>query len=247
MKQQQLRKSSALLAAGAGAAVCLTGGGAQAIGVSGDIFDSNGKTLFNISSVLKACSSQASWILETYPGNGILGFYFEAATGMLHNTDNLYVLPHNAGVTVSESMPGIFRDYLRIPNGLSDKYFAVRYNNLGGGVRYGWLHVISTTADTIALDKWGFENTGASIKTLADSVKTRKLGLADGREKLVWTNANEDGVARYEVQAKDASGAWRALRSEAPGAGMYSIAVPSGAQCRIVVENVDASAGNIGF
>ena len=99
----------------------------------------------------------------------------------------------------------------------------------------------------MTLDQWGYENTGASIHTLAGSVTARKLGLADGREKLVWSNANEEGVARYEVQTKDAAGQWHAVSSEAPGAGMYSMAVPAGAECRVVVEKVDGTAEHIAF
>ena len=247
MKKKQLRKSSALLAAGAGAAVCLSGGGAQALGVSGNIVESNGKTSFAQGNSLKACNSAARWLLTSLSGSGAFAFSFSAGSGLL-NENAGYIRTHAAGVTVSAGMSGGFTDLLHIPNGVSDIYFAVEYGFLGGGVRYGWLHVNSTTANTISLDKWGYENTGASITTLADSVTTaRKLGLADGRTQLRWTNANEEGVARYEVQAKDASGVWNAVSSEVPGAGMYSIAVPKGAQCRVVVEKVDGTAENIAF
>lgn len=247
MKKHQHRKCSALLAAGAGAAVCLTGGGgAHAAGVSGNIFDSNGKTSFNLGNFLKACTSQASWTLRT--PTGAFGFSWSTGGQGILNHAGSYIYPHDAGVMVSAGMVNGFADIMKIPNGVSDKYFAVKYQNLGGGVYYGWLHVNSTTANTISLDKWGYENTpNAPIHTLAGSISAKKLGLADGRTKLLWSNANEDGVARYEVQAKDASGAWNAVSSEAPGAGMYSIAVPKGAQCRVVVEKVDGTTVEIGF
>lgn len=250
--QKSMRKSSALLAAGAGAAVCLTGGGAQAVGVTGSIVNSNGTTNFGPMDFLKACNSLANWFLQVYTNttsSALYDFAFSCRNGYgMLNQNGSYARAHNGGVVVSSSMPGGFADYMKIPAGVSNKYFAVRYGNLGGaGVRYGWLHVKSTTANTISLDKWGYEFNGGTIKTLADSIKASSLALSDGRVQLHWTNANEEGVARYEVQAKDASGAWNAVSSEVPGAGMYSIAVPAGSTCRVVVEKVDGTTEEIGF
>ena len=84
-------------------------------------------------------------------------------------------------------------------------------------------------------------------KPLSDSVTTRKLDLSDGRAKLHWANTNEDGVARYEVQAKDASGAWRAVDSSAPGESRYSATVAKDATCRLVVEMVDGKTHEANF
>ncbi len=81
--------------------------------------------------------------------------------------------------------------------GISDKYFAVKF--VDGGPRYGWLLVEYANGTNIKITDWGYQNDGSSIMTLADSIATRKLALADGRTKLHWTNDNENGVARYEV------------------------------------------------
>ena len=131
-----------------------------------------------------------------------------------------------------------------MPAGGPDKYIKIRFND--GTQYYGWSQ-FQLSGNTFLFGAWSYAPEGSNIPTLADSVTAQKLGLADGREKLVWSNANEDGVARYEVQAKDASGAWNAVSSEAPGAGMYSMAAPKGAQCRVVVEKVDGSTEHIAF
>ena len=250
--QKSMRKSSALLAAGAGAAVCITGGGAQAAFVMGSISVSNGGTTsFAIDDFLHAQSGNWSWHLVDW--GGPIGFStgnFARINGT--NTFSAYAVQHSAGVTVNSAMPFGFEDRMKVAGNISDKYFAVRSGDfmMGGPYYYGWLHVVSSngTGTTIQIDQWGYESSqDTPCKTLADSVKAQKLGLADGREKLVWSNANEDGVARYEVQAKDASGAWNAVSSEAPGAGMYSSAVPKGSECRVVVEKVDGTTENIAF
>ena len=65
--------------------------------------------------------------------------------------------------------------------------------------------------------------------------------------KLHWTNDNEDGVARYEVQAKDGAGEWAAVDSDVPGEGSYAAKVSADAVCRLVVENIDGSTDEIDF
>ena len=223
------KKCSALLAAGAGAAVCLSGGPAQAIsGLTGPI--------------LASMSSAPAFSGAIVLGNA-MGVYF-GGNG-----------PYSTQVAVSGPMvatygPGIncetgtFTQGAQAPAGGPDRFVKIRFNN--GTQYYGWTQ-FTNNAGVFELGAWSYMPVGAGIPTLADSVKAQKLGLADGREKLVWSNANEEGVARYEVQAKDAAGVWSAVSSEVPGAGMYSIAVPKGGECRVVLEKVDGTTEGIAF
>jgi hypothetical protein len=73
------------------------------------------------------------------------------------------------------------------------------------------------------------------------------LVLTNGQEKLHWSNDSEDGVARYEVQSQDASGAWTAADSDVPGSGSYSTKIDSGKTCRLVVEMTDGPTKEIAF
>lgn len=242
------RKCSAALAAGAGVAVCLTGGGpVQAVFISGSIAGTNaGVTVFAPADSVFAFGSLARWYLNN-AGGGRISFSWFSDPGVLNGTGvGSYAAAHGAGITVSAGMPNGFHNLCWVPSSLSDKYFAVQFLS---GTRYGWLHVVSSNAagGSITIDKWGYENTGGTCKTLLDSVATQTLRLSDGRVQLHWTNANEDGVARYEVQAKDASGAWQALGSEAPGDGHYAAVAAANSECRLIVEKVDGTTADIGF
>ncbi len=245
------RKCSAILAAGAGVAVCLTGGGAKAGFVSGSIKGTNGgQSVFAVGhNSLYACSKGAMWNLAYGSGtSNRINFSSQLGGGQLNGTAGAYAVAHNAGVAVNAAMGG-FADLRRVPDNVADKFFAVKFGSLGGELRYGWLHVVSSNAggSSIQIDRWGYENTGATCKTLSESVTTQKLGLSDGHTKVCWTNTNEDGIARYEVQAKDASGAWKAVDSSTPGEGHYAATVAGGSQCRLVVEKVDGATQQINF
>ena len=258
------RKCSALLAAGAGAAICLTSGGAQAAMVTG---------LFRSSNTSAGTATGASDWKRAYffdakafnvPGLNWMGIpnmiYLNIGAPAVGVTTYLQVagnpagahLLMNPGQTIDSALN--WHNYVRMTtgtyfNGSSEKYYAVRFTtNSGANWKYGWWRMTWIATDRIQVRGWGYQSlSDTATLTLADSITARKLGLADGREKLVWSNANEEGVARYEVQAKDASGAWNAVSSEVPGAGMYSIAVPKGNECRVVVEKVDGTAENIAF
>lgn len=133
--------------------------------------------------------------------------------------------------------------------GYADKFFAIRFRDAGAGnaIRYGWLHIVSHFApQQIQIDTWGYNQTGGNIRTLSDTVTAKKLALSDGRLKLNWTSKNEQGVARYEVQARDAAGQWASLDSDAPGAGRYSTTVAPGVY-RLVVEKVDGTVEVMAF
>lgn len=249
-KTSATRKCSALLAAGAGATVCLTGcGTAHAAFLSGSISASNaGKTVFVAEDHLKAFGSQVEWRLVGAGTN--LDFSFMVGQPYLHGTATPASVPFeplNAGVTINTTL-GNWNDHRLAPLGLSNKYAAVRFRVVPTAW-FGWLHFVATDAGgaSITVDKWGYESTGASCKTLSDSVATQRLGLSDGHIALHWTNANEDGVARYEVQTTNASGAWQAVDSCTPGAGHYAVNVPEDAACRLVVERVDGTSEEVAF
>ena len=237
------KKCSALLAASAGAAVCLTGSGAHAAFIMGNMTATNADNTFGFGDIHYCFDGKAYWHWQNWTATGLANSWPPGSTypERVSGGDS-HIRMRGAGETLNSAN---FWGATTLPAGISDQYFGVQFED--GGVRYGWVHVVSSTASSAVMDTWGYENTGASVKTLADSVTARKLGLSDGRTQLHWTNANEDGVARYEVQAKDASGVWNAVSSEAPGAGMYSFAVPKGSECRVVVEKVDGTAENVAF
>ncbi len=251
-KKSRKRKCSALLAAGAGAAVCLSGGAGHATIQSGTITGSNTKATF-IRGTIKIFGSQASFYMNSsFYSMGISGFFpaWIDAGGYLGTAK----FPR-AGTNVMDlagdvDLPGAlnFQDDGVLKSSVSNKYLGVRFN--ASGTKYGWL-VYSTGAvgsgHDLALSSWGYQDDGGSIKTLSDSVSTHKLALSGSSTKLHWTNDNEDGVARYEVQTQDASGEWQAIDSDTPGEGVYAAKVDSDAQCRLVVEKVDGTTEEVKF
>ncbi len=253
------RKCSAILAAGAGAAVCLTGGTGHAAVVTDSIAGSNagissfsGTSVFgdNGKSIIKAFDSQVSWKLRTSAPGARFSWYnnFPQINGVsAASVDGCLLADLNADVTVSASMANQFGQNRKVPASVSDKYMAVRFR-VSSLYYHGWIHIVTGGNNNITLDTWGYQSTvEGSIKTLSDSVTTRKLALSDGQTKLHWTNENEDGVARYEVQAKDAAGQWQAVDSNTPGDGAYAAKVDSDAECRLVVERVDGDTEEIAF
>ncbi len=259
-KNMRNRKCSAILAAGAGAAVCLTSAGtAHAAIVTGNISASNGGTSFsgttvfgsNGKSYLKAFGDQVSWRLRTDSPGARFSWMknFPQINGVSAATVNGCLLAgHNADLTVSAGMANGFGQNRKIPASVSNKYMAVRFRDTNLDYYHGWMHIVTGSNNTISFDKWGYQGTiEGSIKTLSDSVTTRKLALSDGQTKLHWANENEDGVARYEVQAKDAAGQWQAVDSNTPGDGAYAAKVDSDAECRLVVERVDGDTEEFAF
>ena len=241
------RKCAPLLAATTGLAVCITGGyEASAAVITGPIGPTNyGNTVFTSAIPLRAFGSQADWWLSN-PGPGLAIFPY-AGPDSLNVTGGPLVVAHSIGVTISSGMAGAFTASAVVPGNVANKYFAVKF--LTPGVTFGWVHVVSTDAlpTTITLDTWGYENMGGTIKTLSDSLTARKLTLADGKAKLHWTNSNEDGVSRYEVQAKDAEGEWQAVDSDVPGDGRYTLKTENQGDYRLMVEKIDGTSETVDF
>jgi hypothetical protein len=201
-------------------------------------------------------SATASTVFNLFSSKGGVGFYlngtvpaFTDAGGnlMFHKTASGTSIPMavlSSGVTVSAGL-GAFQSAALNPSGVSNKYYAMSFND--SGTKYGWVHVVSSTGNILIMDLWSYNAAGGTIKTLSDSVTTSRLALTGGKEKLHWSNDNEDGVARYEVQSKDASGAWQAADSDVPGSSSYSAKIDSGKTCRLVVEMTDGSTKEIDF
>jgi hypothetical protein len=255
-KKQRInnRKCSALLAAGTGAAVCLTGG-SPAHAVNGMVSASNaGNSTFAVgSSVLDYANvfgSKASFPIYQFTTQALhknLGPVLGHPSTFLtfRTTGTGSVATWSASVTIG-SMLGSPDSVARALNGTTNKYIAAQFPD--SGTKYGWIHVVgSTYLGGIQLDVWSYNNSGGTIKTLSESVSTSRLALTDGQEKLHWSNDNEDGVARYEVQSKDALGSWQAADSDVPGSGSYSAKVDSGKTCRLVVEMTDGTTKEIDF
>lgn len=246
------RKCSVLLAAGTGVAVCLTGGGVQSAKVTGNIKASNGGvSAFAAGVKIFAFNYNVSWLMTSAGESRMRFSLYAPKSGKLNGTAGaarVFCAAHNAGVTISNGMAHGFFDYQNIPSSVSNKYFAVQFKD-DVNARYGWLHVVSSNAEgkSVTLDKWGYENSGASIKTAAESVSTQKLVISGNRVQLRWANKNEDGVARYEVQSQGAAGDWKAVSSNTPGDATYGVSVPQGARCRLVVEMVDGATSTVDF
>lgn len=266
------RKCSALLAAGAGVAVCLTGGG-RAVGVTGNVSSLNGgqKTftapvgVWEYVNIVPGLMDSPAALNSNTLGRGAQIWLprnhvtTTAGPGTQTTSRNNHIAQNGlpggyltalaAGVTVGPALPAFTSSWGYLPHSLTNKYFAVAFATSLTTYDYGWLEVVSTSANgkIIQFGKWGYNATGAAIKTLAGSVITHQVGLSDGRVKLLWNNGNEDGVARYEVQVKDVSGAWHAVDSTTPGEGRYATTLAGGSECRLLVENVDGATQEIAF
>ena len=226
---QYSKKCSVMLAAGMGAAVCLSGTPALAVsGLDGNDIPFNMKHS-EFSGKISLFNSTGTWLAKA--GGNNTGF---ARTGV-------YLQTYNTGVNCEV---GSFATSVKLNSVGPDRYIKIRFND--GTQYYGWSQ-FQVSGSTFLFGAWSYAPVGSGIKTLSSSVSASKLGLSDGRTKLLWSNTNEDGIARYETQTKDASGAWTTVSSDAAGAGSYSATVPAGVACRIVVEKVDGATEEIGF
>ncbi len=253
-KMRTDRKCSAILAAGAGVAVCLSSGEANA--VLGTLTG----TKANFTAVHTTTSNHAGTIVlnEGYTPEirfGVVYYYWGATSQsfVINATATNTVRAERTGTgagklelfSLGESIglgdfgnPGVGCDADNLP--LGAKKYVVYY--FGNPKKYGWMEVTASGAKNISIGKWSFENSvGEGIKTLAGSITARKLALSGNGAKLYWSNDNEDGVARYEVQAKDVAGEWQAVDSDTPGQGRYGATVAGEAEYRLVVERIDGT------
>ena len=251
MNQSKLleRKCAPLLGATAGLAVCLSSGG-MAFAATGAIGASNGgQTNFVRPNTFNAFNSLAKFSING-PDFVVRNIYgLTTGTPVINQASTTYLRTVNAGVVVSSGMPGGFNSFVRNRNNVANKFMSVKFN--AGGVRFGWIHIVSIDGNgaNLQINQWGYNSTtvGGSIKTLSDSLTARKFDLADGKVKLHWTNSNEDGVSRYEVQAKDAEGEWQAVDSDTPGDGRYTLKTENEGDYRLMVEKIDGTSETVDF
>jgi hypothetical protein len=230
------RQSAPFAAALTGAAFCLTGTIGEAAIKTGDIIDSNGRIAFTSLYNFKAFSSKAQWDLMTNSG----GLYLVASTADMGLERNVagQAYTRAAGVEIQTSWN--FRFAAAIPVNADDTYMIARFLD-SGERRYGWIHVESTTATRIIVDKWGYEDSAGTLRTLSESCKIGTLPLADGRTRLSWTNGNEQGVASYILQRQDSDGSWHETDSQQPGTGAYTHTITGAAPARVVLEKLDGT------
>jgi hypothetical protein len=231
-----LRKTSVLIAAGVGAAVGLSNPPAHAVtGADGnDISFGGSATELSGKVTLMYGKTYTVNVLIQHGGN---------ATSVAKNAGN-FLRTYSAGVACNTG--SFYLGAIIAPGsaGGPAKYIKIRFND--GVQKFGWSQY-QKVGTVLHFGAWGYNNTGGAIKTLGESVTAHVVPLANGKNKLFWTNANEDGIARYEAQTQDASSAWTTVGSEAAGAGSYAATVPAASNCRIVVEKVDGSTEAIGF
>ena len=256
-KRNLSRKCSAVLAAGTGVAVCLSGGGTahgaiQTGPLRLNAFNGVTATTFVSGNQIYAFSVSAGrGRIQLNDSGGKLRAGFVGSSILMNDTvAGTYAAMHPAGVTESAGLANGFDNLNKLPTGAGsdDKYLAVYFKLNGATFHYAWIHVISCSTTTLTADTWGYEDTpDGSIKTLADSITTRRLALAGGHMKLHWSNKNEDGVSRYEVQTKDSSGEWQAIDADTPGDGRYATKVTGGTDYRLMVEKVDGTTETVDF
>lgn len=240
---KRLGFSSPIHAAAAGVAVCLSAGTAQ--GVSGNVAASNGATVFaavpSANAPFKLFGSLANLKVEIY--NSVTPYLSNATALPAIASAGGYVNHVGAGVNVS---PMGFYGFVKMRASQANNYIGVHFST--APVKFGWVHCVSTSSNgrQLQIDTWSYNASGGGIKTLGESISAKQIALTDGRAKLSWSNANEAGVARYEVQAKGADGAWAAMDSSTPGDGSYCATFKAGAY-RLLVENSDGSAREIAF
>ena len=243
------RKCGPVAGAFAGAALCISAVPVSNAAVqSGNITGSNPASVFTFNTTntfaINLFSSRAQMSIIRQPGAPL--FVQSAGGSLAFNSAGPYVAALNSGVTVSGAMAGGFDINGYVFDNLSGKFLAVGFSD--GGNRFGWVR-ITTPGDqsSFSADLWGFEDTGATIRTADETVSTKVLALSSGKTRLTWTNANEEGVSRYEVQAKGTDGAWSAVDSDTPGAGTYATTLPGDREYRLVLELTDGETTEVDF
>ena len=233
------RKCSALLSVGAGIAVCLAGSDALAVSGTGNNIIAN-STAAELGGKIQ--------IRNVFSGSSIKCVGANATRlGGVGDSFSRVLAIYAAGVNcnTAQRFSGQNASWMVINAGGADKYIKIKFTE-SGTTKYGWSQ-FRRNGSTFEFGAWSYNNTGANIKTLAESIVLKKLSLNKDTAKLHWTNANEEGVTRYEVQQKDSAGLWKKFQQMTPGEGSYSLSTAADAVCRLVVEHTDGSQETIDF
>lgn len=233
MRVSAKRKCSVLMAAGAGLTVCLSSGNVMAN--SGSVGETIG-------------FGSGRYIFD----NKVLVFYWTTSAMAVNPvgtaqfaTNGGHLAKYNAGVSCKTGANWFYSVATNAAD-TSIHYIKVRYNTTTVP-KYGWFESQWMAANAFRIGAWSYNPTGGAILTLSESVTTTKLPLSDGQTKLHWTNANEDGVSRYEVQAQTGDGAWQAVDSSTPGESSYAVKVNQDATYRLMVEMTDGEKHEVAF
>ncbi len=249
MGKGKLCSSSVLLTTAAGVAACLATTDADAatrLGIvkkNGAVVTS-GNAQFAYGNILSLCDAAGAAVKAKFRFNGVsfthvtfLSYAYVAVGGLA--TANLRTF--SAGQTLPLAGSPAYVGFGFWPTNVDGYYFAVRIG-AAAPYTYGWVHVVSSTKDglPVTIDSWGYNDVaGQPIKTLAESVKTKRLTLSDGSVRLHWSNDNEEGVASYAAQV-ERNGEWTTFGTWPKGEGRYSVKSPeTSARCRLVVESID--------
>ncbi len=232
-KQRSRAKTSpALLAFGAGAAVCLSSTGAQAVsgvdaltipaaGGQGAIWD--GRILAKI---------QGSMLIFAAGKASIGSAMVQKSAGTINHPFVTFA----AGKACSSIGMGSWGATARVRAGTAvTGYLKIRIK-ISGTNRYGWSKLYRDEG-TLTFSDWSFSDTDKRIETLGASVTTRRLELTGGGAMLHFASGNEEGVASYFVEAKR-DGDWKKVASFAPGERSYSLKGDQGTSYRLVTERV---------
>lgn len=242
-KDSFMRKCSPALAAASGMAVCLSGGLAHAVsGVTVKTLVSSGAAQTLLDGKISVRVSMS--FLRLTGGNGTqmaratFGFPWHIAT---YGAD---------AKCTSLSLAGSWANGTLRVNGVpggDNKYVKIRFND-GSGYKYGWSQYKSLGGGNYQFGAWSYNNTvDGAIKTLADTLATRTLRLSDGGAQLHWSNANEEGVARYVVEMQREDGTWAEVDSDVPGEGSYTAKASGEDTYRLAVEHTDGVTEHIDF
>jgi hypothetical protein len=242
------RQCSPVLALATGAAICLGAVPAGAAIVTGTLT----QTDFANGETAKVFDSKVSLFWKYYyfsPGVGVLVLDPLGPNSALVRANGFGGIDFRpAGSYLGPGVYPVQNVSVQVQEDVTDEYISIKFQQ-SGQTHFGWVHVINSDLglESIQLDKWGYENAAnTSLLTLAPSCATRHLSLANGSSKLCWTNANEQGVSRYEVQQKDAAGKWQSVSTEVPNGGQYSFSAKSGTY-RLLVEKLDGSSEVLSF
>ncbi len=237
MKKQQMRflsgsrSSPAILATTAGAAVCLSAVRSDAASGVGNIVESNVKSVTELSGKLRATNVSGNTLyLRPKSAAVTSAFVVKGGGGVLKTYDS--------GVSCKTKVSTATWNSFAYPGpGGASKYIKIRFKE-GGVFKYGWSQFVRQEKNFL-FGAWSYNEAGDPIKTLADCLTAARLPLTDGNVKLHWANLQEDGLAAYRLQKRNAAGAWEDVESFVPGDGTYSAIASGDGNFRILSEQVD--------
>ncbi len=237
-KWTSVRTSPAFLAAGVGAAVCLSASEASATsGTKGPVVGSGSSAvLFGGQVHIKNLGSNNLKVsLHT------AGVRATRTSGKLVIFEGGYSLKSNSWWQKANVDAAVGNTPAR--------YIGIRFVS-AGELHYGWSRFWTeegTGGRTFHFGEWSYNDTAYyPIRTLGESIRASRLTLSGGKAFLHFVNANEEGVASYAIEVEK-DGGWEKVIGFAPGDGHYSFEAGAGAAHRLVTEWVDGTISLVAF